>query len=335
MPIPSRVAQHPLMPALSTFEQLLNQTSPTFGNQQPEIMERARLTAQFLRDRLADPTVALIADNTLTNMHSWIQACVNELQAANSQNNPGAIANGSAFYSNLDAISQNLAQMPISQPIDKLNTLVEEGNRRLEAMQNVQLQQEGAWRTARDEQARLLEDARSEKEEGLRRLQEQEAAAGKLLAALGAQGTSAGYRGTAEAEKKQADFWRWVTLAGGLVTAALAVALLLSIHEQGLDAIASRLGVTLPAVLLTVYAGKQSAGHREQERRAKRLELSFGSVDAYLADLDAGSRSDLKKLLSSDLFKSSGAGVSATTVDDYPTSADLVGLLSEAIKRMR
>lgn len=330
----SRVSQHPATAVLAGLEQALAQLPDTFAAQQPDIVERARISVRLVRDRLIDPAVDMVSDNTLTNTHSWMQAMLSELQNAVAQGNPNVIAQGTNFYNNLEALAQNFHQFPVSQPVEQLTGMIEEANRRLSIMQDLQLQQEGAWRTARDEQARLLDEAREAKAEGLKRLEEQELAAGKLLAALGAQGTSAGYRGTSEAEKKQADFWRWVTIAGGVLTAVLAVILFWSIGNEDLGSIASRAGVTIPAILLTVYAGRQSAGHREQERQAKRLELSFGSVDAFLADLGPDSRAELKRLVSTDLFRSSG-GVAPNASGDYPSSADLVGLLSQAIQRLR
>ena len=307
---------------------------PEFASPHVELLTRTRATLNSVQERLEDPVVGnVVSDGALNNGHSWVQSMVNELQSALAQGNPGLIGPNTGFYGNLEALSQNLSQFPSSNPTGALSSLLDEASSRLGTMRELQLQQEAAARANLDQQQRILEEARQAKEEGLKRLGEQEVAAGRLLAALGAEATSSGYAATAKQEKAQADWWRRITLAGGGATAILAVVLFLTVNQQGLESIATRVGVILPAILLTVYAGRQSTGHRTQEREARRLQLAFGSVDAYLADLTTERRSELKTLLSSRLFGT--ADGFAQVPADYPSSADLVGLLSEAINRLR
>lgn len=333
MAAPLRIAQHPIWAAQEGLHDLLRRLPEPILQQQPDVINRARAVVQLLRERLSDPAANAISDTALTNGHSWVQNMLAELQNAVNQNNPGVVAQGTPFYANLESLAQNIGQYPLSQPSDMVTALAEEAQARLNQMQAVQAQHETESRTLRDQQQRLIEDASTAKDAGLRRLREQEAAAGKLLAALGAAGTSTGYKATADAEQRPANLWRLVTLVGGVLTAVLAVVLFTSVHSQGVASIATRAGVTLPALLLSVYAGRQSAGHREQEREARRLQLAFGSVDAYLADLDGGQRAALKSQLSERLFGAAPTTSGAT--GDYPTSKDLVTLLSEAIQRLR
>jgi hypothetical protein len=332
MAAPARIRNHPLLPAVAALLDALEGLPPEFQEQQ-ELIGRVAATAKLLRERLDDPAVGIVSDTALSNAQSWIKGMLDEVQSAVANNNPNLLATGT-LLTHLDSISQNLGQFPVSQPIAAINSLLEEAQARLQAMHEMQLQQEQAWRAANDQRQRLITEAVEAKEEGLKRLREQEVAAGKLLAALGAEGTSTGYRLTADAERKQADFWRWVTIAAGIVTAILGVTLFLTIHEQSTATVATRIAVVLPLVLLTGYAGKQSAGHRTQEREARRLELAFGSVDAYLADLDAIKRAELKGALTASLYRASH-GEAAAKADGYPTTADLVPLLNEAIKRLR
>jgi hypothetical protein len=329
MVMSSRVLNHPLPAALATLRDMLSRLPSEFVQQQPDMISRARATADLLHERMSDPAVVAISDAALSNGHSWTQVLINELQTAINQNNPAMLTTGN-FLANLDAMSQNIGQFPMSQPTDAMNTLVEEAQRRLEIMQKAQIQQEELLRSLRDQQARTFAETQEAKEQGLKRLGEQETAAGKLLAALGAEGTSSGYGTTAATERAQADFWRWVTFAGGIVASILGVTLFLRVSDKDVASVAARAAITLPVVLLTVYAGRQSAGHRSQEREAKRLQLAFGSVDAYLADLDASKRAELKGNLTADLYSASRRDGAP---EDYPSSSDLVDLLKEAVKR--
>jgi hypothetical protein len=319
--------------ALATVASLLDRVPREWDEQQPDVLSRLRATVSVLRERFADPAVAAISEGALNNVNGWLQVIANELQSAVNQNNPSVMVANGQLVNNLEAISGNFGSLPVSQPVEALRELTEEAQRRLNTMQGIQLEHESLWRQTKDQAARLLADAQKAKDEGLKRLQEQEIAADRLLAALGAEGTSSGYRATADAEQKQADFWRWVTIVVGAVAAILGVVLFLKIHEQGPASVSTRIAVTLPVVLMTVYAGKQSAGHRLQERESRRLALSFGSVDAYLADLDPVKRAELKGILTSDLYRASAEKSPHT--DGYPTSADLISLLNEAIKRLR
>jgi hypothetical protein len=335
MAIPIRVLNHPIVASLRSARELLERIPPEFDQQQPDLMARTRASVDLLAERLDNPAVAAISDGALNNGQSWLQVIVSELQAAIDQNNANLLQSSGQLLPNVDAISQNLGQFPFSQPADSMNLLLEEAQRRLTAMQGAQMQQEELWRSIKDDQARILDEVTTAKQEGLKRLQEQEVAAGKLLAALGAEATSNGYRLTAEHERTEANFWRWVTIIGGVVSAVFAVLVfwLVPSHGTGTAAAIVKFGITLPLVLLTIYAGNQSAGHRHQERDAKQLELAFGSVDAYLADLDADRRAEVKATLTSNLFRT--AGVNPGPPGDYPSSSDIVGLLRDAIKKLR
>lgn len=265
-------------------------------------------------------------------MHSWFQQGLPELQTAVAQQNPDVLSAGN-LTAGLDAVGQHLGALPAAASIGAVNQIVDEAGRRLEQIQAAQLQAEEALRLARDTQHQLMDEARAAKQAGLVRLQEQEKAADKLLAALGAAGTSSGYKGTAAEERSQADFWRWVALAAGVITAAIGLYLVSQVSPDAtLEDQLRRALALVPSTLIAAYAGKQSAGHRREQREARRLELSFGSIDAYLADLDAEPRAELKKQVSLALYSHGSPGYEDS---DYPSSKDLVGLLQEAIRRIK
>jgi hypothetical protein len=332
VPPPLRVTQSPFWTSLQQLRSLLRGLMPEFVAQQEEIVTRSRETVDYIAELLENSSGSLVSDNALMNGQSWASVMITELQSAINLNSPGSIANGSQYFNHLDALSQNLHTFPAARPTPTLNAAVEEAQTRLKSVQDLQIQHEAETRAATDNMQRLLAEAEKIKADGKKRLDQQEQAASNLLAALGAAGTSAGYRETASSESDQANWWRWVTIGGGLATAAVAAALLIIFHDDKVTDTLTRLSVTLPLILLTVYAGKQSADHRNEARRAKHLELSFASVDAYLADLEPSDRASLKSQLSSQLFAEDTTGGGAA---GYPSSADLLDVMKELAKRAR
>src|ERR1700759_4167271 len=119
------------MAAVAALDQVLSGLPENFLTQQPDTLARTRASLDFLRERLSDPAVAMVSETTLNNFNAWLQGAASELQSAGVQNAPAQIGPNSGFFSNLEAISQNIGQLPVGEPTEKLNTLVEEGNQRL------------------------------------------------------------------------------------------------------------------------------------------------------------------------------------------------------------
>lgn len=312
---------------------MLSSLSHEFEVQQSQILARSRATVDFVIGQLEDGPTELVSDGALNNGYSWTNVMVSELQNAINSNNPALLGEGNNYFNHLDALTQNLHTFPSARPAaPSLNAAVEEAQNRLKSVQDLQIQHEAETRAATDNMQRLLAEAEQIKADGKKRLDQQEQTASNLLAALGAEGTSAGYRATASDESEQANWWRWVTIIGGLATAIVAAGLLIAFHDSSVSDTLTRLSVTLPLILLTIYAGKQSADHRNEARRAKHLELSFASVDAFLADLEPSDRASLKTQLSAQLFAEDSVGGGAA---GYPSSADLLAVMMELAKRAR
>ncbi len=291
--------------------------------------------ARILRDRLQDPAVEIVSDAALSNAHSWVSQASNELLNAINSGNPQVLLANNAFLPAVDAFSQSLGMFPFSQPGDVLAGQLDEAQRRVATIHDLQLKAAADSRAAQDQHLEYLRQSREQIDQQLEAAKSQRDAAATLLAALGGDATSKGYAETASTEQTSADNWRKVTFVLGIVTAVVALLLFTVAHAPGWEATLRRSAVTLPFIVLTLYAGRQAAEHRREEREARRLQLSFGSVNSYLADLDEVRRADLKTQLSARLFSSRSEGDAQPMPAGFPSSAELVQMIIEGATRGR
>lgn len=315
------------MAALSQLESELAAVPDQFNVEQADLMRRTQATVKVLRERLNDPAAEAISDNTLINVHSWLQQAATELNQARLQAAPSILSNG-IMMSSIDAIAQNFGQFPISSPTQPLAPYLDEAQRRMESIQKLEYSAATNVRAAQDALTAELERAESSVSQELASIAEQRSKAEALLAALGGTATSKGYSETAEQERSAANTWRAITVGLGAATAILALVLFTLLHEPGWESLLRRTAVTAPFIVLALYAGRQAAEHRREERTARRLQLAFGSVGAYLSDLDPSRRAELKSQLSSQLFGGNASDTSPVT--GYPSSAEIVQAAIEA-----
>ncbi len=128
-----------------------------------------------------------------------------------------------------------------------------------------------------------------------------------------------GYMQNAKDEAKQADFWRWATIAFIILTAAwTGVSYFLgplSGDESGtvlLGKVLKAFSVTGVLLFGAVYSAKQSNVHRQNEKRNRRFALEVKAIDPFIASLDDADQKALKKQLSEKLF---GQGDNETESD--------------------
>lgn len=163
-------------------------------------------------------------------------------------------------------------------------------------------------------------------------LDEQKAQALTLVNATGAIAYSGSFGGYAAQQGKIATVWAIVAVVA-LVAVALFGGWQVLQLTGGVDSVQLilRLVVTIPVFALVALAAQQSGRHRENERRARRLELELAAIDPYLALLDEEQRKEIKAQVASRMF----AQPEATKADASlsPIDKELIQLLKEHLKK--
>lgn len=155
----------------------------------------------------------------------------------------------------------------------------------------------------------------------------------RVLSALGADATSGGFLGQAEAEHKSADRWRW--LGVGLIASIAAWGAVTILTTGGSDFtlqwLAGRLLVALPLLGVGLYAIAESGRHREKEWSARRSELDLVALDPFVALLDGDKRNELKFELAKRAFLQGASAVKPGGGEDVV--ARLLDIVGDAVKR--
>ena len=121
--------------------------------------------------------------------------------------------------------------------------------------------------------------------------------------------TTGGYAKNAEAERKQADFWRWATIVSIAITVIWLVIVIVSSNILGggsLDWSGYPIIVSLTGVLLfgVGYGARQSARHRSNEKRNRELALKLAAFEPFISSLEAEQKSELRNKVSEQIFNS-------------------------------
>lgn len=168
---------------------------------------------------------------------------------------------------------------------------------------------------------------------GIASLEQQKAEALKLVNATGAIAYSGSYGGYAAQQGKMATIWAFGTVLALVALTAFGVWQVLELGGGAIDPaqLILRLVVTIPAFALVAFAARESGKHRENERRARRLELELAAIDPYLALLDEDQRKQIKAQVASRMF----AQPEAVKGEDGLSSVDkeLFAVIKEFIKK--
>lgn len=128
------------------------------------------------------------------------------------------------------------------------------------------------------------------------------------------------YKDYADEQRLAANRWNIVTV---VVLVALTGGIAWALH--GLSAVtwqasALRFGVTLTVLAVAGYCGAQVAGHRREERKARRIQHGLSSIGAFMATVDDDRRNAVRSVIATQLFE-----------DDMPKDAPgEAGLASQA-----
>jgi len=127
----------------------------------------------------------------------------------------------------------------------------------------------------------------------------------EMFGAIG-QGLRAGhFANTADAERKSANLFRWISL--GLMTAMIIAAgftyyYSLTHTEVDWKLLLLRFGTTMIIAIPAVYAAQESSRHRDREKKLRKLHLELASIDAYLSLLPTETQYKLKEELTAKFF---------------------------------
>lgn len=333
MALSDRVAGHPIWTMVSQAEANLENLPEEVVRHNPDLVARVKAAINFVRNGLRGPDIGLISDASLANFNSWIQQIATDLQnAINNPGNAGFILN---LQGPLDSIAQNLHTMPPSGADDRLTSLLSEAQARLDRIAKYEVTAQSRARTVTDQFRSDLDEIKLAGTVAIRDLEQRTELAEKLLAELGAKGTSSQYRETASEEKALADRWRQITLALGVVFVSLSAFYAVShdFAEASWSSTIAKFSFLIPAALLVVYTGRQAAEHRQQERHVRSLGLRLGSLGSFLVDLPVESKSKIKQDVSTLIFSQSASDAPGET-SGYPSQADLIKSLMQLVERL-
>jgi hypothetical protein len=166
----------------------------------------------------------------------------------------------------------------------------------------------------------------------IRDLEGQRDHAAKIVRIVGNIGITGNYQETASVERVSADRWRLVTLGASTVSVVVGAAALFYAHEVDVRLTVARILFAFLVLGVTVYTGKESARHRSNADRAKRVELELASLGPFIESLDKSAQDELRKKLTDQYFGKDGEPHSYTPMVE-PTQ--LVDLLKSAISALK
>jgi hypothetical protein len=154
---------------------------------------------------------------------------------------------------------------------------------------------------------------------------------------IGSTGTSAGFRDEADAQRRSANWLRFIAILFGLAAAGLAVWAIVHAERSDDPSLTVVLAKTLGSLVFVGIAGyiaTQSGHHRAREEQARRRQLDLVALPPFIAALPEDQKEDITREAATTLF------VSPTALSDGKQEAaltkesiSLVGLLLDAIRR--
>jgi len=187
-----------------------------------------------------------------------------------------------------EAVSRQQEQFSAAQE-SRLSEFGEEQQRRKEQFEKL-------TNTTQESLEELSIQLDEKSKDVLERMYAYEKKAKNVMGTIGTTGLTAGFKQVADQERKAANVWRLVAVAGILGVIGVAVWTIASTQGSGPDwyGFARKVFLTAAVGWLAGYSIKEAAGHRGRERRNRRLELELASLDPYLANLEAETQQKIK-----------------------------------------
>lgn len=157
--------------------------------------------------------------------------------------------------------------------------------------------------------------------------------AARIVQVVGNIGVTGNYQLIANAEGKQANFWRWATIAifGAGIFIAVATFIKFWFEPFSPDTAMSVLIRLFYAIVITspaVYTARESARHRTNADRARQTELELASIGPFIELLPEASKVEIRTGLTSSYF---GRSTEAHTVSS-PLDPDNLKTVIELLK---
>ncbi len=154
-----------------------------------------------------------------------------------------------------------------------------------------------------------------------------------IFGAIGSASLSGHFARTADNDGKAANRLRWIALVlMGAMIAVGGISFYQSFEHPGVDwkIFLFRLATVFVIAIPAVYAAQESSKHRRREQRNRKMELELASIDAYLVQLPAAKRDEVKEKLTEKFF-----GQPEVPENDEPvTRHQLFDLLSAVLKNV-
>ncbi|HEX5872179.1 MAG TPA: hypothetical protein VFY65_17235 [Longimicrobium sp.] len=155
-----------------------------------------------------------------------------------------------------------------------------------------------------DEARRLEQHASETSAAVLEELQRHLSRAEEIVGVVSKTALAGSYSEVAERERKDANVWRWISVAsmiGIIVCAVFALVHSLSVGFSP-NAFTAKIVTSFAFMILAAYAGRESARHRKSEQHARRMQLELATIDSYLLSLPDEQRHAIKAAVADRIF---------------------------------
>ncbi|MFF9262693.1 MULTISPECIES: AAA family ATPase [Streptomyces] len=157
----------------------------------------------------------------------------------------------------------------------------------------------------------------------------------QLVNAIGLTGTATEYGRYAEQERKSANTWRLGAVSAFACSFLLFLATLLVSHideKTPWQVIAVRFGGSIALLAGGLYMARESSQHRQEERRAKSVQLDLAALDPFIVNLPSEQRESIKAAAAARLFVERGSNVPPVEQQQNEPSALPEGVTPDALR---
>ena len=181
-------------------------------------------------------------------------------------------------------------------------------------------------------------EAKTESEALIAGLEQQRSQAAQIVQVVGNIGVTGNYQQIANAESKQANFWRWVTVAIFCAGIFVAGATFVKFWGQAFSAenawcVAIRLLYAIAITAPAWYTARESARHRTNSDRARQTELELASIGPFIELMPEDKKVQIREQLTPLYFGKTVEAHIAKNPFDAAAVKDMAIELAKALKK--